>query len=127
MPDAQPKDNRQLLRGTEGKNDEKPRFQITVRNAIVDALGANGLVVAKGESPHIYLGATAAFGWSSRLDQDPESRNIDNLAILNTWIDNYTWNPFISQGENSDAAANQLLAQFIQFHEFKELRFRKTT
>ncbi|KAI1776613.1 hypothetical protein F4818DRAFT_457398 [Hypoxylon cercidicola] len=125
VPDAHPNDNRGLLVGAEAYGDENPMFQITIRNAIVDALRFYGLTAVKGESPHIYLGATSNFGWSSRLDDKVDNSN--NLDSLGTWVGDYTWNPSMSQDGNVDAGTNRLLEQFIQFHVSHGLSFRRTT
>ncbi|KAI1764231.1 hypothetical protein GGR53DRAFT_327373 [Hypoxylon sp. FL1150] len=124
--DQHPADRRGLLQGMDDIAFEDPRLQVTVRNAIIDALRASNLVAAKGESSNIYLGATAEFGWASRLDQDPNGNN--NLAYLRAyWKFRHPWNGFIDERENQVEASNQLLKQFIQFHESNGLVFRRTT
>lgn len=124
--DQHPADGRGLLPGVEGIGSENARFQTTVRNAIVDALRTYGLATAKGESPHISLGASATFGWSSRLDQDSDANN-SFAFIKDNWRPNYTWNRLLTHDQNLAAGVTRLLDLFVQFHEFRKLRFRSTT
>ncbi|KAI0172159.1 hypothetical protein GGR52DRAFT_591879 [Hypoxylon sp. FL1284] len=122
VPDLHPNDSRPLLRRTRGYTMASPEFQLTVRNAIVDAVRANGMVAVKGPSDRINLDRQDNFTWASRLDDQRDT----NLEALMDWVGEYRWNSHLSGAENLREGALRILAQFVQFHKRNGLQFSQT-
>lgn len=124
LADPHPHDLRDLTNILLSVDEEDPKFQLTARNAIIDALTRAGMVAVKSiERDSINFTPDSDFGWGDRLDN---KLNDVNGPMLDTWIGNYTWNPYRDDSSNTNLAIQTLLAQFRQFHADNGLALHQT-
>ncbi|KAI0152118.1 hypothetical protein F4776DRAFT_669930 [Hypoxylon sp. NC0597] len=127
--DPHPLDDRWQARNLGDLEPDDERFRVTVRNAIIDTLRANGIVAVKSEERDIGLIPTSEFDWSDSLEDSDQEQDIEtatNRQVLD-WHGVWVFSPALTSNANIESAARHLLESFEEFHTNNGLDIHRTS